>query len=142
MGVPLAVYQAEDSVRPPLVVPEPHGDTVLAGESRGRPVVGIKGYMSVDRSGPLRRAAALDRGRGGDSHRVGALRLEGRNCRDEDGIVSDRARQACHTLFPRRKAGVPEGTKRSSGFRAEPKRGAGLGRSGLSRERDSRLGPQ
>lgn len=121
MGVSLAVHQAEDSIRMPAVIPEPHGDPVLTRESGRGTAVGVDRDMAVDCSGPLGRAALFDRLEGGDSHRVGILRLEWEYYRHEDGIVPDGAGQACDPLLLRRETGIPQGMKRSSGFRAEAK---------------------
>jgi hypothetical protein len=139
MGLPLAVNQAEDTVGVPTVVPEPHSDAVLTRKPGRGQVVSVESNMGVDRSRPLGWAAPLHRGRGGDSQRVRALRLDRPNRRYENRVVSNQACEACHTLFSGREAGVPEGTKRTSGLRAEAKGRARAADIVLCRELGCRL---
>ena len=81
--------------------------------------------MGVDGSGPLGRATLIDRAGGGDTHRVGVLRLEWCDGGHEYGVVADGARQASDPLLPCGQAGLPEIPQGAPGVRAEPKGGIG-----------------
>src|SRR5688572_30269272 len=119
----------------PAIVPEPHGGAVLAGELGRGPVVGIEGNVAVNGAGPLGWTALVDRGDGGDPHRVRFLRLHRSDPGDEDGIVANGSRQAGYPLFPRSETCVPEGAKRHSRIPAEAKYSSGATTIGLRLER-------
>jgi len=123
MRVSRAVEQAEDPVRVPALIPSPHHPTILGREESGWEGVAVHGDVRVYRSGPLRRAAAPDRFRGADAHRVGSFGLEGKYPAHEYGIVPNGGSEAGDSLLPRCDAGLPESGEGTAGLGTEAERG-------------------
>jgi hypothetical protein len=135
VGVPIAVDQTKDSIRVPPVIPETHGDPILGREAAGRAVVAVQRYVGMHGTGPGRRPTLLNRGEGGDPHRISLVRLQGVDSRYEDGVMSYRACKAGNPLLPRCNAGLPERSQRLSSLGAEAKRSSVWSWLALGRQR-------
>jgi hypothetical protein len=132
--VPIAVDQAEDSIRVPAVIPETHRHTILSREAGRGAVVGVQRDVSMDRAGPRGRTARLYGSHSGDPHRIGLLRFEGSNSRHENSIIADGAGEAGNSLLTGRNAGLPQCSERLPSLSAEAKSSSAPVRLALGQE--------